>query len=169
MIFLDLAAFTSILVGMSCLILFAIFVFKNEHQVYACIFSFWLSAIMFHATTLGRYILTYEIILGPACLICFLFSTRYMATKYNLNHPLDKDSCLFLSGAGLWLGLQGGLLALILSSIVGLAFAASFLIDKKSKNPSSDAIKTMKQHTIPTGQSFAIGIALAALWKYSLF
>lgn len=159
---LDIAAITSITTGLLCLLLFAIYVFKNNWQIYACISLFWMSALTFHVATLAAFITPLDILAGPVVLAFLLFGMRFATQLRKIAHPFDIDSCLFLCGAGLWLGVTGGLTALILGSAVGLVYFALMLWKDRSSG-----LQTVRSFTnIPTAQSFATGIFIAGLWEF---
>lgn len=159
---LDIAAITSIATGLLCLLLFALYVFKNNWQIYACISLFWISALTFHVATVAAFVTPLEILAGPVVLAFLLFGIRFAAQLRKIAHPLDIDSCLFLCGAGLWLGVTGGLTALILGSAVGLIYFALMLW----KDRSSIVQTGRKLINIPTAQSFATGVFIAGLWEF---
>ena len=160
---LEILTYLTALAGMACLIVFGRIRLKSQKHELILISIFWLFGVLFHLTTLTAFVKPVFIILGPAVLLAFLFGLRALAHKQNQPFALDRHTCLFLAGAGLWLGLEGGLLALILGSLAGLVYGAYQSIREDYPDLS---IASFLAYKIPTAQSYAIGIFLSAIWTY---
>lgn len=160
---LEIASFIATFCGMICLIIFGHVRLKSTKYENALIVIFWVSGALFHAATLTAFVKPFLIILGPLVMLGFLFGLRALSKRYRQPFALDRQTCFFLGGVGLWLGMEGGFLALALGSVAGLFYGAYKTIREEYPDIS---IASFLAYQIPTAQSFAIGIFISALWTF---
>ena len=167
---LDIVSFLAGLIGLICLFFFG-FIRSGGHRFDILITTgFWVSGFIFHLATLTAFIRLYEIFLGPAFVLACMFGLRSLTVRLKIPHNLTKNLCFFIGGAGLWLGLEGGLLALILSSAIGLGLSLkqNHRARMNSKSPLHGVKVRLRQRLkkIPMAPVFALGIFIAALWEF---
>lgn len=160
---LEILTYLTASAGMACLFLFGQVRLKSQQHEIVLIATFWICGVIFQIATLTAFVKPVFIILGPVLLLGFVFGLRVLAHKQNQHFALDRQTCLFLAGSGVWLGLEGGLLALILGSLAGLVYGAYQSIREDYPDLSMASFLAYK---IPTAQSYAIGIFLSAIWTY---
>ncbi len=122
--------------------------------------------LVFHITTLARFLPVPEIIAGGLTGFLVLYAVRFVANKIYQQDALGLGDVKLTGAAGLWLGPESVMMALSLGALAamvhGLAYAL-FMAAKTRQKPDFARLQ------IPAGPGFAIGIALTGFLKFYNF
>lgn len=122
---------------------------------------FALLAPAFHFLTDFQIIGYMDMLIGGAVGYGFLFILRAVANVYYKQDSLGLGDVKLMGGAGLWLGVEGVLVALTVGAFAGLLHGivyAFVLALKDRKKPNFHRL------AIPAGPGFAVGIVVSGLW-----
>ena len=122
--------------------------------------------IVFHSLTSFAYAGPLDMLMGVVIGAGLLYGIRFVANWHYNQDTLGLGDVKLLAAAGVWLGADMILYALVLGALAGIAHALCVLI--------YDRIKTGKFHnlstfSIPAGPGFAVGIFIGGLVMYAPF
>lgn len=123
-----------------------------------------LLALVFHSVSAFHFVTLPEIVYGAALGGGILYGIRFVANYVYKQDTLGLGDVKLLLAAGMWLGTDGVLLAMTLGAACGLVHGLGVALYQKyvKKQPFS-----LARLEVPAGPGFAVGIALAALYKFS--
>lgn len=125
-----------------------------------------LCALLFHGLTGFAYLSPAEMMIGAAIGAGLLYGIRLIANRLYNQDTLGLGDVKLMGAAGLWLGPEMILSALIIGALAGVAHGIGVMlygwIKTKKKTP-------LASFSIPAGPGFAVGIFLAGLAKYAPF
>lgn len=120
-----------------------------------------MTGIAFHALASFQLLAPHELIFGSLLGAGFLYIIRMGGNAYYKQESLGLGDVKLLGAAGLWLGIEGVIIAIILGAMAGIVhgvFLAAY-ISAKEKTPFS-----LKRLMLPAGPGFCVGILLTGIW-----
>ncbi len=122
-----------------------------------------LLGIGFHISLAFRILepidLLYGAILGAGTLI----TIRFFGNMYYKQDTLGLGDVKLLGAAGLWLGVEGVVVAMTIGAFAGLLHGVGFALTKALTEKSKPDFHRLM---IPAGPGFCVGILLACIWKF---
>ncbi len=125
-----------------------------------------LCALLFHGLTGFVYLSPEDMILGAVIGAGLLYAIRFIANRLYNQDTLGLGDVKLLGAAGLWLGPEMILSALVMGALAGLAHGFAVMAYTWFKTKKMERVSTF---SIPAGPGFAVGIFLAGLAKYAQF
>jgi prepilin signal peptidase PulO-like enzyme (type II secretory pathway) len=126
-------------------------------------FSLALAGLCFHFVTSHRFLYWDDMAWGALLGAGMLLTIRFFANRHYGRDTLGLGDVKLLGAAGIWLGLEGVLMAVTLGAFAGLVHGLvyAFYLSRKSKEKF-----TIHQLAIPAGPGFAIGIVIAGAMMF---
>jgi prepilin signal peptidase PulO-like enzyme (type II secretory pathway) len=123
-----------------------------------------LTGVAFHMLTAYRFMDIEYMMLGAAFGAGLLYIIRFFANRHYDRDTLGLGDVKLLGAAGLWLGLEGPLMAITLGAFAGLlhGIVYAFYIARKNKTAF-----TISQLSIPAGPGFAVGILISGYFLFA--
>lgn len=120
-------------------------------------------AVIFHTAMGWAHITPPDMIAGGAIGFGILYGIRYTANRIYQMDTLGLGDVKLMGAAGLWLGPDGVLFALVLGAILGMVhgLGSAFYVSRKS-----DEKINLNRLEVPAGPGFALGIAAIGLYQY---
>lgn len=119
----------------------------------------------FHALVGFYYLSPVEMISGVAMGAGLLYAVRFFANRYYEQDSLGLGDVKLLAAAGVWLGPDGVLLALIAGAMAGIVHGGvAFLIGRTKGEAGS-----LSRYSLPAGPGFAVGIFAAGVYQLHPF
>lgn len=119
--------------------------------------------IAFHAslqfTILEPIQLLYGAFLGAGTLL----TIRFFGNMYYKQDTLGLGDVKLLGAAGLWLGIEGVVMAMTIGAFAGLLHGIGFALARAIKEKSKP---DMHRLMIPAGPGFCVGILVSCIWKF---
>lgn len=130
------------------------------------VLGFLVCGVIFHLTTLFRFLPPEQAILGACAGFVLLYLIRTLANRYYGQDALGLGDVKLITAGGFWLGIEGIFLALTLGATAGLlhGIAGAFVKSKRVKQPLA-----LKGLEVPAGPGFAAGIVVTGLWQFRDF
>ncbi len=155
-----------ILIAIILLITLAIIDFRTYYLPNIYVFPFAAAGILFHLATKAALLSPIFIIAGALVGFLSLYVIRLVANHYYKKDTLGLGDVKLMGAAGIWLGLDGILLALTIGAIAGMIHGVIYglYLKHKHKKPVN-----FGQLNIPAGPGFIIGIFLASIPLYKNF
>ncbi len=154
---------STLIVAIALLITLAIIDFKKFLLPNIFVFPFGILGIIFHILNDFALLTPNQLIIGAAFGYAILYAIRWGGNKYYKQDSLGLGDVKLLAASGLWLGIEGVLIAMTLGAMVGLIhglFYAAF-IAIRHKKPFS-----ISRLVIPAGPGFIVGIIAAFTWLF---
>ncbi len=123
-------------------------------------------ALVFHLSTLFKYASFEDMVFGGFIGGTILYVVRSVANAYYKEDTLGLGDVKLLGAAGIWLGPESVLVALITGAFAGLVHGLwiAFYTWRKSK-----VTIDLGRLSIPAGPGFAVGIVIAGIIKFWTF
>lgn len=150
----------------SLLTILAIIDFKTYLLPNIYVFPFAFLGILFHWLAGFDLLDINEVILGGLAGYAILYAIRFAGNKYYGQDSLGLGDVKLLGASGLWLGLEGVLIAMTTGALFGLLHGIIYAGHIALKNKTKFSIKRL---TIPAGPGFILGIILTFIWIYHDF
>lgn len=163
---LDFIAFFSMLGGVALLFLLCRIDLKRKNLPNEMVLGLGIVGFVFHMTTLFYFNDILDMVAGMIIGGGILYLVREGANKYYGEEALGLSDVKLMIAAGVWLGPEHVLIGMTLGALVGfghgvfLAFRTMYFTKIKMD---------ISKLAIPAGPGFAIGIFLAALYKFWTF
>lgn len=122
-------------------------------------------AIIFHFSLGWRVLLPVEMIAGAVIGAGFLYAIRCAANRIYKTDALGLGDVKLMGAAGLWLGPDGILLALVAGALFGMAHGLGVALYTARKNGTKIDLNRLE---VPAGPGFALGIVAMFIYKYGL-
>jgi len=155
-----------LIVSAFLLILLVVADFKTYLLPNIYVFPFAILGIVFHFSTDFDMLSLSEVLIGGAFGYGILYAIRFAGNKYYGQDSLGLGDVKLLGAAGLWLGLEGVLIAMTAGAFFGLIHGLLFATLISVKNNAKFSITQLK---IPAGPGFIAGIILSFIWLYHDF
>lgn len=126
-------------------------------------FALGLTGLVFHFGTGYFFFGITDMLLGAALGAGLLYLIRYIANKYYGRDALGLGDVKLLGAAGLWLGVDGVLLAITLGALAGLLHGFFYAAWLHIRHKESFSVVTL---SIPAGPGFAAGICAAGAYMF---
>ena len=121
--------------------------------------------IVFHLTTLAAYLSVTEIIAGGAVGFGSLYIVRAVANRFYGTDALGLGDVKLIGAAGLWLGPDMVMVALMAGAVAGLAHGLGYALWQARRGEGF----CLARLQIPAGPGFACGIVVTAGWLFRGF
>ncbi|MEM6811654.1 MAG: A24 family peptidase [Pseudomonadota bacterium] len=164
MVFLLLIFF--IIIGLGLLLTLSIIDLKTYLLPNKYVFPFAITGIFFHFFSEFELLSVQEVFMGGALGYGILYLIRAAGNHYYGQDSLGLGDVKLLGAGGLWLGIEGVLMAMTLGAFLGLCHGAAVAVIKKMNSKEPFSFTKLK---IPAGPGFALGIALVFLWNNQNF
>lgn len=119
--------------------------------------------IAFHAsiqfTILEPIQLLYGAFLGAGTLLAI----RFFGNMYYKQDTLGLGDVKLLGAAGLWLGVEGVVMAMTIGAFAGLLHGIGFAFARAIKEKTKPDLHRLM---IPAGPGFCVGILISCIWKF---
>lgn len=162
----EIFALLSLLVAFILLITLSYIDFKSFLLPNKYVFPFAGLGVLFHIFT-NFYLLDITgIMLGGALGYGILYLIRAAGNHYYDQDTLGLGDVKLLGAGGLWLGMEGVLMAMTIGAFLGLCFGLIAALLKKITTKEQFSITRM---TIPAGPGFAMAIILVFSWNHHDF
>lgn len=124
---------------------------------------FGLLGIAFHASLEFRILEPAQLLFGALMGGGVLMTIRFFGNMYYKQDTLGLGDVKLLAAAGLWLGVEGVVLAMTAGAFAGLLHGIGFAVVKAIREKSKPDLHRLM---IPAGPGFCVGIVIAWIWKY---
>lgn len=123
-----------------------------------------ITGVTFHFATGFEIIPPYDMIFGALIGSGLLYIIRMGGNAYYKQESLGLGDVKLLGAAGLWLGLEGTVIAIILGAAAGVVHGLILagVIAHKEKTRYS-----LQRLMLPAGPGFCVGIFLSGLWLFA--
>lgn len=125
-----------------------------------------IAGLVFHFSTGYAYVDIRDMLLGAAVGAGMLYVIRFFANRHYETDALGLGDVKLLGAAGLWLGMEGVLMAVTAGAAAGLVHGLGVAAHTAWKNKTKF---TIRQLAIPAGPGFCIGIAVVGYMMFSSF
>lgn len=122
--------------------------------------------VAFHALAQFSILSPFDMLIGAAMGAGFLYAVRLVANKCYDDDALGLGDVKLLGAAGLWLGPDGVLIALITGALAGLAHGLIVILYDRVK---TGQFHSLARFSIPAGPGFAVGIFIAGAMVFTPF
>ena len=92
-----------------------------------------------------------------------LLTIRFFGNMYYKQDTLGLGDVKLLAAAGLWLGVEGVVMALTIGAFAGLLHGIGFALARAIKEKSKPDLHRLM---IPAGPGFCVGIFISCIWKF---
>lgn len=122
--------------------------------------------VIFHTVMGWAHLTPLDMIAGGAMGFGILYGIRYTANRLYKMDTLGLGDVKLMGAAGLWLGPDGVLMALILGAVLGMAHGliVAFYLSRQSGKKIN--LNTLE---VPAGPGFALGIAVMGFHQFLPF
>jgi leader peptidase (prepilin peptidase) / N-methyltransferase len=120
--------------------------------------------LVFHMTTMARFLSVENIVLGGIMGFSVLFVIRVIANRHYKEDALGLGDVKFLGAAGIWLGPDGVLVAMAVGALIALLHGFVYGIWVARRDGSKVDFSRMK---VPAGPGFAGGILVTGILEYA--
>jgi leader peptidase (prepilin peptidase)/N-methyltransferase len=121
--------------------------------------------VVFHLTTLAAYLSVTEIAAGGLLGFGALYIVRAVANRYYGTDALGLGDVKLIGAAGLWLGPDMVMMALMAGALAGLAHGLGYALWQVRRGEAF----SLAHLQIPAGPGFAFGIVVTAGWFFRGF
>ncbi len=122
--------------------------------------------ILFHATTLVRFVNIPGIVTGAVLGFLIFYAIRAVANRYYEQDALGLGDVKLMGTAGLWLGPDALMLAMALGAFAAMIHGLFDGIATARRNKTKPDFSNLH---VPAGPGFAVGIILAGIYKFWSF
>lgn len=122
--------------------------------------------LVFHLTTLGRFLPPEQIAIGGLSGFALLYMTRMIANRLYGADALGLGDVKLMGAAGLWLGLNGIMLALTAGALAGMMHGMGVALHQSIRDKTKFDLSRLQ---IPAGPGFAIGIVATGIFQFRHF
>lgn len=129
------------------------------------VFPFALLGIIFHTVSDWVYLIPADLLMGAVFGAGILYGIRFIANKLYQTDTLGLGDVKLMGAAGLWLGPDGVLFALIAGAVCGLLHGLAMAFYQRCKTGGKINLGRLE---VPAGPGFAVGIVLAGLYAYAI-
>jgi leader peptidase (prepilin peptidase) / N-methyltransferase len=120
--------------------------------------------LVFHMTTMARFLSIENIALGGIMGFSVLFVIRVIANRHYKEDALGLGDVKFLGAAGIWLGPDGVLIAMGVGALIALLHGVVYGIWQARRMNTKIDYSRMK---VPAGPGFAGGILVTGILGYA--
>jgi leader peptidase (prepilin peptidase)/N-methyltransferase len=120
--------------------------------------------LVFHMTTMARFISIENIALGGIMGFSILFVIRVIANRHYKEDALGMGDVKLLGAAGIWLGPDGIVIAMGGGAVLALLHGLFYGIWLSRRDGTKVDFSRMK---VPAGPGFALGILITGIMEYA--
>ena len=128
--------------------------------------SLGIAGLVFHFTTGYAYLPVQEMLIGAVVGAGMLYTIRFFANRHYGMDTLGLGDVKLMGAAGIWLGIEGVLMAVTVGAFAGLVHGIFYAAYIAYKNKTRFSIN---QLSIPAGPGFAVGILAIGYLMFSPF
>jgi leader peptidase (prepilin peptidase)/N-methyltransferase len=122
--------------------------------------------LVFHLTTLNRFLSWQDMVMGGALGFGSLYLLRFIANRMTGQDALGLGDVKLIGAAGLWLGPQTAMIAMSLGAGVSLLHGLVLGLMQAKSAGGKLRLSTL---SLPAGPGFACGILMTGVWEFSAF
>ena len=159
----EFAAITALITALFLLLILSIIDLRVRLLPNVLVFPFAVLGVLFHVVTDFQILSWKDMFIGGAVGYGFLFFLRMAANAYYKQDSLGLGDVKLMGAAGLWLGMEGVLVALTVGAFAGLVHGVLYAIVIAIKNKT---LPNMKRLAIPAGPGFVVGIIISGFWVF---
>ncbi|HNQ92620.1 MAG TPA: A24 family peptidase [Alphaproteobacteria bacterium] len=129
----------------------------------------WLNAtlaalgIAFHLSTGFIFFTPAELIYGALIGSGILYIVRFFGNRHYKQETLGLGDVKLLAAGGLWLGMEGVIMAMTVGAFAGLIHGVIVAVVRAIRDKTRPNLHRLM---IPAGPGFCFGILIACLWQY---
>lgn len=128
--------------------------------------GFAILGVLFHVTTLARFVNIESIAVGTLLGFFMLYVIRAIANRYYEQDALGLGDVKLMGAAGLWLGPEALMMAMALGAFAAMIHGLIEGTATARRNQTKPDFSNLK---VPAGPGFAFGIVLAGIYKFWSF
>ena len=159
-------ALLCLIAALALLVLLSVIDFKTFLLPNIYVAPFAVLGVGFHALTGFYYLSLQSVIIGGLAGFAILYAIRAAGNKYYKQDSLGLGDVKLLGAGGLWLGLEGVMLAMTIGAFFGLLHGLIYACYLKLATQKPFSLTRL---TIPAGPGFAAGIIVVGGWLYYSF
>jgi len=159
----EICALLCLIIAIILLIKLTIVDFKEFLLPNIYVFPFAALGVAFHFFTHFNLLSITDILIGGAAGYAILFTIRALGNKYYGQDSLGLGDVKLLGASGLWLGLEGVLIAMTVGAFLGLLHGITYATHTALKNKTKISLLRLR---IPAGPGFIGGIVIAFIWLF---
>lgn len=125
-----------------------------------------LLGVAFHALMRFTLLPAHEMIFGALLGGGILYVIRMGGNAYYKQDTLGLGDVKLLAAAGIWLGIEGVVMAMTVGAFAGVLHGLAFAVIKGIREKTKPNLNRLM---IPAGPGFCVGIVIAWVWKYLEF
>jgi len=122
-----------------------------------------LLGLAFHVALAFRILEPADMLYGAILGAGILLFIRHFGNMYYKQDTLGLGDVKLLGASGLWLGMEGVVIAMTIGAFAGLLHGIGFALCRSIKEKSKPNFHRLM---IPAGPGFCLGILLSGLWKF---
>jgi len=122
-----------------------------------------LLGIAFHVSIGFTILAPEQLIYGAMLGAGTLYTIRFFGNMYYKQDTLGLGDVKLLGAAGLWLGMEGVIIAMTIGAFAGLLHGIGVGITRAIKEKAKPNLSRLM---IPAGPGFCVGILIACIWKF---
>lgn len=153
----------TVIIALGLLLILTIIDFKHYLLPNIYVFPFAALGIVFHWLHDFSLLSIEQILIGGTLGYGILWIIRWGGNKYYQQDSLGLGDVKLLGAAGLWLGVDGVMIALTLGAMAGLLHGLIYAAILAVRNKSKFSITRLM---IPAGPGFIVGIIIAFVWLF---
>lgn len=119
--------------------------------------------LAFHASLQFTILEPIQLLYGAFMGAGTLLTIRFFGNMYYKQDTLGLGDVKLLGAAGLWLGVEGVVMAMTLGAFAGLLHGIGFALTRAIKEKSKPDFHRLM---IPAGPGFCVGILISCIWKF---
>lgn len=119
--------------------------------------------ICFHITTKFDIFPPHELLYGALLGAGTLYTIRFFGNMYYKQDTLGLGDVKLLGAAGLWLGMEGVVMAMTVGAFAGLLHGIGVALTRAIQTKTKPNLARLM---IPAGPGFCVGILISAIWKF---
>lgn len=127
-------------------------------------FALGVCGLAFHLASGYRFFSVPEILAGGLTGAGFLYGIRFFANRHYGRDALGLGDVKLMGAAGLWLGVEGILMAVTIGAFAGMIHGLLYAAWLARKNKTGFSIRDL---SIPAGPGFATGILITGFYLFS--
>lgn len=122
--------------------------------------------IVFHLTTLAKFVEPIDIFVGFSVGFASLYVLRAIANRFYKSDALGLGDVKLMGAGGIWLGSEGIMLAMALGALAGMIHGIGYALYESHVNGTKFNLSRLQ---IPAGPGFAVGIIIVAMYLFRDF
>lgn len=160
---LTIFSWMSLLATLSILAILSYIDIKERRIPNETVLGLFTFGAIFHFTTMFRFVDLNHIIAGILVSFCCMFMLRTIANHIYKQDALGLGDVKLITAGGLWLGIEGIFIAIIIGATAGVIQGLAIIIKSQIKYKRKLHLKDLQ---IPAGPAFSFGMVCVGIWLF---